>query len=72
MYLNIDEESVFVYTEPRQCAVPGLCLHSPRGPRIAFHTKGGNISLRLELEKDGDKESVLCLCVFVCVQWTRC
>lgn len=27
MYLNIDEGSVFVYTEPRRCLVPGLCLH---------------------------------------------
>ena len=33
---------------------------APRGQRIAFHTRGGNVSLRSELEEDRDKESFLC------------
>lgn len=33
---------------------------------MAFHTKGGNISLRMELKKAGDKESFLFVCVCVC------
>lgn len=63
VYLNIDEESVFVYTEPALGVEPGLCLHPPRGHGMAFHTEGGNISLRIEEKTERDKESELCVSV---------
>lgn len=63
VYLNIDEKSVFVYTEPALGVEPGLCLHPPRGHRMAFHTEGGNISLRIEEKNQRDKESLLRVCV---------
>lgn len=30
---------------------------------MVFHTKGGNISLRMEFKKERDKESFLCVSV---------